>query len=116
MKSDRCRICDLTRRSRIAMGGHSGEHLTSLFEKVSIWRRLSLLPGNFRPEAGLWLFGWPPCHKPDVGLFAPWRAPGLQQTSPSLLRPGCQGVINVLSAGLCRRSIATVHAAGTAKT
>lgn len=112
---DRCRICDLTRHSRIAAGGHSGEHLTSLFEKVSIWRRLSLLPGNFSPEAGLWLFRWPPCRKSDVGLFAPWQAPGLQQTVLSLLRSGCWGVTNMLSAGLRRRSAAAVLAAGTAR-
>ena len=59
----------------MAVGGHFGEHLTSLFKKVSIWRRLSLLPRNFRPEAVLWLFGWPPCHEPDVGLCLPQGEP-----------------------------------------
>lgn len=55
-------ICDLTRHSSIAVGGHFGEHLTSPFEKVSVWKRLSLLPGNFRTEAITWFFGQPPCH------------------------------------------------------
>lgn len=40
---------------RVAMGGRFGGPLTFLFGKVSIWRRLSLLPGNFRPETVTWL-------------------------------------------------------------
>ena len=67
------------------MGGHFGEHLTSLFEKVSIWRRLSLLPRNFRPEAVLWLFGRPLSQTKCWPLLAPGRAPG----PSSRISPGC---------------------------
>lgn len=116
VKSDRCRICELTRRSRTAVGGHFSEPLTSLFEKVSIWRWLSLLPGNFRPEAGPWLFGWPSCHKPDVGLCLPQGEPlASSRRSPGRWSAGCPGVIKVCSWGLLLGSLATVCVAGTEK-
>lgn len=67
------------------MGGHLGEPLTLLLEKVSIWRRLSLLPGNFRAEAVLYFLDGPPCHKPDVGLCLPQGEP----PASSRLPPHC---------------------------
>lgn len=106
------RICDLRRRSGIAVGGHFGAHLTSLFEKVSIWRRLSLLAGNFRPEAFPWLFGRPPCRKPDVGLCLPQGEPLASSGLSPPCRAGCQGVVRVPSAGPRRCHTASVPAAG----
>lgn len=66
-----------------------------------------------RPYCGFWMTTlsrtrcWP--------LFAPGRAPGLQQTSPCLLSAGCQGFINTRSVGLHHGSLATARAAGITK-
>lgn len=92
LKSDRCRICELMRHSRWLWAVILVSTSTSLFKSIT-WRRLSLLPRNFRPEAVLWLFDGHPCHLTRCWpLFAPGRnslAPPVE--FPWLLSTGCQG-------------------------
>lgn len=80
------------RRSRIAVGGRFGEHLTSLFEKVSIWRRLSLLPGNFRPEAILWLLDGHPVTNQMLASVCPRASPWPPADFPLLAECWLPGV------------------------
>lgn len=90
------------------MGGHFGKHLTPLLEKVSVWRGLSLLPGNRRPEAVPWFFGRPPCHKPDVGLSLPQGEPLASSRLPLIAERWLPGSYKRV---LCRASSQQGHGA-----
>lgn len=113
VKSDRGRICDLMRHLRITLGGHFGEHLTSYLKKYQFGEACLYCQETLdqRLYRGF-LDGHPVTNQMLASLP---QGELLASTHPPLaLRPGCQGVMNVLSAGL-QCSAATVQAAGIAK-